>query len=611
MLEFAQAHYLWLLLLLVAFYVGWLLARRYRKRRVTHAALWQRVAARVVPPAWKRLLRTILTLLVATTMLACVALYAAGLQRSPDEQPAPLVLVIMQDNTVSMRGADRRVQANKRARALLAALGEDDRALLAHFKFGQPLLGQWLQTGADPGPPPPTDFARPDLRALRAALESLPPPPNMPARPAPRRMLVWLGDGDPALPPMQGVQVVAESFGAAARNDAVIRARYTPPARGESQGGIVEAELLSGKDPIIACNGKRLEGRRVELPPILDSDEVTITVREPDALTDDDAISFRVPRSGIRTVALCHPASDGEANPFLKTLIETLLPGREVTTVAVPAAAPIKADLLVADRALPQSFDARALLLFGVALPGDSIGPPVRAEPNLRAPVERTDVGFEVPDLSLVHAREAVPLTQTGLAPLVRHIEGAVLVAASREPRPTLYCGFVPHQSTLLEDPAGRLLLLRFTDMVQAPAVPRVAPLLPAGKPVTLRATRNVKDTLSVAPHDRHLWQDSYRGPAVHLVHGPDGSVDWQVPDQPGQWLLKHGDVGVDMPSLVWFDPVEQALPFAPAGGDAMAAILPPARQSNWRDLLPALLLWLALGLLVLEWCLWLAGVLE
>ena len=53
----------------------------------------------------------------------------------------------------------------------------------------------------------------------------------------------------------------------------------------------------------------------MELPPILDSDEVTITVREPDALTDDDAISFRVPRNGIRTVAL-PSASDSEANPF-------------------------------------------------------------------------------------------------------------------------------------------------------------------------------------------------------------------------------------------------------------------------------------------------------
>ena len=89
-----------------------------------------------------------------------------------------------------------------------------------------------------------------------------------------------------------------------------------------------------------------------------------------------------------------------------------------------------------------------------------------------------------MPDLSLVHAREAVPLTQTGLAPLVRHIEEQCSRSITRAQAHALL-RHVPPKHAL--EPAGRLLLLRFTDMMQAPAVPRVAPLLPAGKPVTAR----------------------------------------------------------------------------------------------------------------------------
>lgn len=624
MLEFAHANYLWLLLVLFAFYAGWLLARRYSKRRVTHAALWQRVAARVLPPAWKRLLRTVLTLLVGTVMLTCVTLYAAGLQRSPDEQPAPLILIIVQDNSVSMRAkheaGTRATHANARARELLAALQKDDRAVLAHFKFGQPLIGAWLEHDADPGNwPPPTDFAKQDLRALRAAVESLPPPPEMPTRPAPRKLLVWLGDGEPGLPPMAGVQVVAESFGAPARNDAVIHARYIPPGRGESHGGIVEAALLSGREPQVTIGDASRVGTRVELPPVPEGGLVFINVPENDVLGDDDTIYVGVPPSGLRTIALCHPEADGEANPILQRLLELLLPGRAITTHSLPGAAEVRADLVVADRALPARFHAKALLLFGVARPGDAIGSPVSAEPNLRAPVAPADVGFEVPDLSLVHAREAVPLVTSTLKPLVRNVGGQVLVAAEREMIPTLYCGFIPHQSTLLEDPAGRLLLLRFVDMVSAPEQARVPPLAPAGKPLLIRAKRNVKDFFTIYPTMRNPgsksspwhWYNTYTGPPSRLVHGPDGSVEWPAPDQPGQWLLTHGFVGEDLITLVWSNPAEQMLPYAPSQGDAMAAIQPPASESNWRDWLPALLLWVALGLLVLDWCLWLVGALE
>src|SRR5690606_2203477 len=131
-----------------------------RKRRVTYAAVWQRVARRMLPPAWKRILRAVLTLLIASAMLASVVLYAAGLQRATADQPAPLLLIIALDNSVSMRAqagdATRRELAQARARAVLAGIGDADRALVAHFRDGSPTLGPWLSRGDDPGPPPPT-----------------------------------------------------------------------------------------------------------------------------------------------------------------------------------------------------------------------------------------------------------------------------------------------------------------------------------------------------------------------------------------------------------------------------------------------------------------------
>src|SRR5690606_18539451 len=123
-------------------------------------------------------------------------------------------------------------------------IGDADRALVAHFRDGSPTLGPWLSRGDDPGPPPPTDFAPQNVSALARAARDLPLPPGMADVPQPRRLLLWLGD---ARPPrgLQGIELIAETFGGYARNDAVT-ARYTPPAPGETHGGTVDAQTLSG-----------------------------------------------------------------------------------------------------------------------------------------------------------------------------------------------------------------------------------------------------------------------------------------------------------------------------------------------------------------------------
>lgn len=618
MLEFAREQWLWLLLLLALFYAAWFFARRYRKRRVTYGAIWQRVARRVLPPAWKRLLRQALTLLVATVMLAAVALFGAGLQRSPDELPGPLLLIIVQDSSVSMRArhgdTTRRELANERAREMLASLREDDRAILASFKFGQPLLGPWLRTGAE-AELPPTDFAEPDMHALAEEVAALGHPPGVPERPEPRRIVVWLGDVAPEFsenadfnlmsgPAIAGgIPVYLETFGGPAANDAIVAARYTPPQQGDEHGGVIEARTLSGAEPRVLAGEAALSGTRVELPVNAADTPVSVTTAGGDALPEDDAVALLARGPAIRSVVICYRADDSEPRDALLVVLRDLLPGCEIRSVAVEAGSHVDADLLVADRALPASYSAGALLLFGVGGEAGVTGPPVNAVPNLRAPVEPPKLGFDAPDLALVRSREAVPLLETRLTPIARHIDGGVLVAAQRQPREILYCGFTPLNSTLLEDPEGLLLLVRWLEAVQQLPPPLIPPLVNAGETITLQ----LPGPAEIRPAADTGWPDAWFEPGWSVTPGPDGSVEWRAPQQPGRWTLST-DRGASTEFQIVWSHERQRLPYTQA---APLPALHPEPRASWLDLLPALLLWIALGLVVLEWLLWLAGVLE
>ncbi len=607
MLEFAREHWLWLFALLAVFYVAWYFARRYRKRRVTYAAVWHRVAGRMLPPAWKRILRAVLTLLVATAMLASVVLYAAGLQRATADQPAPLLLIIALDNSVSMRAqagaSTRRELAQSRAQAVLAGIGDADRAVVAHFRDGRPVLGPWLRRGDDPGPPPPTDFATHNVSALARAARDLPLPPGMADVPKPRRLLLWLGDAGPPRG-LQGIELIAETFGGYARNDAVT-ARFTPPAPGETHGGTVDTQTLSGNPARVTLGAETWLGPNVQLPQAVSGGTVRIAVAPGDALPDDDAVAFELEAPGIRRVALCYPAADGEHNPRLLAVLETLLPGREFELVALPGPQAVRCDLLVGDRVLPPSHEAGALLLFGVAGAYGRTGAPINSPPGMRADVARPQVGFEVPSLALVHAREAIPLEDSALLPLERHIEGHVLVAVQRNPVEVLYCGFIPHESTLLDGAReGPLLLLRWLDAVQQREPPPAPPLVTAGEPVTLRLPGKCRLCAQG-------WADSYSVAGYEVTPGADGTALWTAPNQPGRWQVMHNDALIGSFEVVWSDPAEQSLAYERHDETPMAVFAPPERQSDWRDLLPSLLLWLALALVTLEWVLWLVGVLD
>ncbi|MCG3181986.1 MAG: hypothetical protein ICCCNLDF_00023 [Planctomycetes bacterium] len=618
MLEFARERWLWLFLLVGVFYVAWWFARRYRKQRVTYGLIWQRVARRVVPPGWKRVLRTALTLLVSGVMLSAIVLKAAGLQRPAAEQPAPLLVFILLDNSPGMRAREgeqtRQQLAAQRAQQIVDAMGEHDRAMLLWKKDGRLLMGPWLKTGDVVGDPQPVDWLAPDPQL---ALLDVPPPPDLPAEPQPRRVSIRLG-ADDRLPAAD----FAESFGSAQANDAIVSCVYIPPTPGDGtagailfatrKGGAVTArELSTGTELEVLPNlESRPHVRRVVLPIQPEPLRVRIALAAPDALPEDDAITVTLDPPRLASVALCYPAADGEPNPILLDALRGLLPGREVTPVALPGGA-VQTDLLVCDRVLPSDYDARFLLCFGVLPEADGIvDPPAGAEPNMQLRVQPpADAGFEVPELTLLSAREALPLREGHrLLPLAALLDGRTLIGVRHGANELLYCGFVPHQSTLLQEPPGLLLLMRWLNAVQAGPRQKLPLFVNAGQEAEFELEQ--PGTLKVRLADDAPWLPSYGPREYEISSGPDGRGKMGPFVIPGEYVISQDGREIGRLNAFADFTWPEVMPIDTGRVD-LAKLFAPQAQPDWRDALPGLLLWIALGLMVLEWLLWLLGITE
>jgi hypothetical protein len=624
MLEFARAQWLWLFALSVVLYAAYLLARRYARARVTYGQVWQAVARRVRPPGWKRLLRAALTLALAGLILGGVVLYVAGLGRPPAERPAPLLVAIAVDATPSMaarHGATtRRALANARALEILAALGPDDRAVIYQFESGRPVGTPWLRAGDRPQLHEDIDFAAPDLSALAAAVAAWQVPPGLPDRPAPQTVLWWLGDDAPGLarrdPPARlaaaggdwfalgGLPVLVETFGAAAENDGITAVGVVPTAAGPRLEAATRrgGPVLLQPPPSRAGAAARAQGPALEfdLPRDHGSGSGVLALAKGDALALDDRVEFRLRNDALASLALWHPAEDGRDNPFLSEALGVLLPGAETRRD--------DADLVVMDRVAPRVPDCRAALCFG-AIPAawGRVGAPVSVKPGFQR--AQTPADFELPDLSLLSAQQAWPLEDSPLRPLLSDPLGRVLIADGEiGGTRVLYCGFVPHLSTLLDqrgDLGGLLLLVRWLAAVQAPR--------DWGIPPFLGMTQTIE--LSLPPGRLTVRRESgppARVPPVwELAVGPDGRAGLGPFAAPGLWqIARDGGEVLGHVCVLWADESEQALPFV-AHARADFGALNPARVLDWRDLLPGLLLYLVLGLVLLEWLLWLGGVTE
>lgn len=617
MLEFARQQWLWLFVLAALWWLAWLLARRFRPVRVTHAALWQRVAARVLPPAWKRLLRTLLTWLVALALLSSMVLFASGLQRPQADRQAPLMIAIVLDNSVSMsarHGAVTRAElAQRRAQEIVDAMGPDDRALVTTWAEGQPIMGRWLKRGEGVGDVPAIDFTAPDLPALRARLAGLEPAPGVAPVPAPQPLVLWITDFPPefsalSLTPARlagfgllhdfGWPARLETVGAPADNDALVGLELVPAQSEDGHAGILRARTLSGGPANLEWRAGEQTGREqgVQFNLPVTREPLAVRVFVPaDALALDNEIRFERTRRAIADVYVAYPDTDTEANPFLIDALREFLPGREVRSG--PASAAARCDLLVMDRALAE-VDCHFMLCFGVVPPAlGQVAAPVRVDPNLQPNVESPpDLGFTVPKLAMLVAREAWPLAAGhALTPLAMAASGQALVALNER---LLYCGFVPHQSTLLQDREGLLLLLRWLQSVQ---VESESPLPPA---ISMKAETEIR-----------LLPGSYslRGPQQFTLRtAADGGCKLGPFSKPGLYAL-HDARGTQIgaTTVLLHDPAEQGLPWKSLLVTDLAALTPALAEPDWRDQMPGLLLYIALALLVLEWLAWLLGLTE
>lgn len=642
MLEFARGQFLWLFALVALFFVVFFLARRWKRAAVTYGFIWQRVAGRVRPPAWKRLLRLLLTLLVSSAMLSSAALYAAGLQPAAQNETPPLLLFIVIDNSPSMRAFSythrqtRQNLAQDRAQQVLNSLAPEDRACIVHWQLGRPVAGPFLKRGDAAGPAPRTDYAPARPEELAGCLQAVGLPPHF--APAPAAVCaVWLLTDDPPalaaapaparlerLAPaarwatVGGLPCVVETFGEAGENAGFIEAVFRPSPAGSEDRGLLSARLRGrGKAGAMYLGFKRdtweMDARSFELPlkvpHDLDSDGLDLLVRsEHDILTLDDFIRVPLPRSPIRRILILRPKGE-EANPLLREGMELLLPGRKIEEREAVNGEAAESDLVVMDRVAAEP-SARALLCFGALPPGlGEVEPAREAKAGLfEATAQRPWLGFEVPNLQLLAGREAFPLKYgVKLTPLATHIEAGVLLAAATGERDVLYVGYSPRQSNFLFVPEGPTLLQRWLNALLGRDTTLMPPLLPMAQSTEIDAgafmTLEVRRDPDVGPGYAY-GAESYR-----VITGLDGRARIGPLEQPGLYRLLHEGRELARFSAYWVDEPEQAASFLPLPPLDERALVPAAREQTWIDWFPEILLWMALLGLLLEWLLWLAGI--
>lgn len=634
MLEFARDQYLWLFSLVALFFIVFFFARRWKKARVTYGFIWERVAKRIRPPTWKRLLRLILTLLISGSMLSSAALYAAGLGPAKEEQPAPLLLFIIEDNSPSMRAetgagtkTTRSALARRAAIGWLGAMRGEDRALLLHFNRGRPVASHWIaaEERLVNTPIPPTDFAKPDMEALARFVRSIAAPPDIPPLPAPQPLFLWLGDSPPAFSPaapparlaglaardrwrtFAEIPALVETFGSSVENDAVVEAVYKPAPVGSEFAGTLQGKLRSGGAASVEITSYRegavalLEkGTPYQVP--LQGNRRLVLAGKDDAFSWDDRVEVPLQAHSLNTVAIIRPKGE-ESNTELRQGIGLLIPGRTISEFQ--AGESFKADIVILDR-VSIEVDCRLLLCFGGLPPAlGEVQAAREAKSGLFSSLESPSwLGFEVPNLQLLAGREAFPLAPGHkLTALATHVEAGLLIAASRGERDVLYVGYSPTESNFLFVPEGPTLLQRWLNAVLGRERVVIPPFCRTEPGIEVKLD-------SPAPMRIKLlkgWANAIGATEYEILPSPDGRA-WIGPfEQPGDYQATQLGRTLGRISVYWVDEAEQALPYTPLEPLDFRK-LAPAQSDGWINWFPAILLWVALLGLLLEWLLWLAG---
>lgn len=621
MIEFTRENYLWLLGILAVYFVAWLLARRYHTRRVTYGAIWKKVAASYTPPAWKRLLRTILTLLFAAAMIGSGSFHAAGAQKPLADEPQPLFIVIWLDNTYSMRlqheGQTRLQAISKRAKKIVKNLQHSDRAVLAWMSHGQPIAGPILSFDSEVSVSPLTDPTEITSNELHSFVDSL-------AMPAPategnswQTLVWWLSDRDLSVEDAEHsgrmsfaskrlgkYAFVSEAIGADAHNTGITTAEIK---LADSDAEYFADLYFEATGPtFLEINGETLPvSSPAKLLRSANGHEVRLFTNTDDSLPGDDEIRFRLPDDGIQNVVVCYPIAEGSARQDIVGLLETLLAGRNIKQVAVgsgSAELPDDIDLLVADRVIPDNAVATNTLYLGVI--DQSLGKvrsAVRAEPNMQIHPASSIQGWAAPDLRLISAHEAFPVDMSIPATvLVKHRLGGALLAVGDG---FMYSGFIPHQSSLLNEGAGVLLLLRWLRYIGKPNTESLPILGLCGRKSSHKLSAG--EWCLKPPHTSFVGSTPRK-----LLTTADGHIEITMPESPGIWSLQR-DEQVRQLQLLAAPEWKLNLILPSNASLDLSRLTPDRNNQDWRDLLPTLLLWIAASALVLDHIFWLIGMTE
>ena len=638
MLEFARDQYLWLLLLVAVFFIVFFFARRWKKARVTYGFIWERVAKRVRPPTWKRLLKLVLTLLISGSMLSSAALHAAGLGPAKEEQPAPLIVFIIEDNSPSMRASisagskiTRREEARRAAIGWIGALRENDRALMLHFNRGRPVASRWIAPDdrLENAPLPLTDFVRPDMEALSRFISDVGRPPDLPSVPAPQQLLVWLGDNPPAFsaaaPPARlsglaarerwrgfgDIPALAETFGSSVENEAIVEAIYKPAPVGSEISGTLEGTLRSGGAAYVEITSYReaavaLLKQGTPYPvPLRGTRRLVLTGKGDagDAFPWDDRVAVPLQGHSLSTVAIVRPQGESP-NDELRQGIELLIPGRTVSEFQ--SGESFKADIVVLDR-VSTEVECKLLLCFGGLPPtlGELL-PAREASSGLFSNLENPSwLGFEVPNLQLLAGREAFALAPGHkLTALATHVEAGILIAAARGERDVLYVGYSPTQSNFLFVPEGPTLLQRWLNAVMGRERMVIPPFCRMDQELEIKLDSPEPIRLKLLKG----WNNVIGASEFEIVPSPDGRARIGPFEQPGEYEATLPGRTLGQITVYWVDEAEQALPFTPMAPIDLGK-LAPVKADNWTHWFPEILLWVAMLGLLLEWLLWLAGI--
>jgi Mg-chelatase subunit ChlD len=591
----------------------YLLKLRRRRLPVPFARLWARVLKESATTALHRRLRRLLSLLVQLLVLGLILFSLTDPRLGASRKGRSVVFLI--DTSASMQartgGRSRLDEAKAEARRLIRALQADDAAMVVALDGRPAPVGSFTADETellhDVGALSPTDTAGDLARALDLAADALS------GRENPLAILISDGGGEVPRDRPPGIELQYLPVGAPADNFAVTAfsvRRYR--ANQTAYEVLVEVESQATREKAMRLDlyqgGEVVQSERLTLKPgervqrsyadlagegdLLEAQLASLDAGPLDAFPLDDHAYAVLPERHQEKVLLV-----SGANLFLEgaLLLDQNLTVEKIAPAAYDAAATAKYDAVVFDRFTPDDPPRTHALYLDPRGPSSPF--PTRGE--IAAPYV-TDVRRDHPlmrwvalkDLNI--ARASRFQLQPGDVAVASSLRDPIIVARQRGSLKWAALGFPLERSDLPMRVAFPVLLINALEWFAGGDAGVVDSLI-AGRPLRLRPPHGADavDTVQV----RRLEEP--RGAGLAPVH--DGRVSYYA-EKVGFYELVAGDAVARF--AVNLDRSESRLlpqPTLQIGGELPRPSAAAQRVGVRRAIWP-LLIWLAFGLVVVEW---------